>query len=86
MMEALAARAAIERLPLSPAARLTGAPPSRRLARAINKVFAGLPWDPVLRDCLCAISGPGLCVYVSGARSQYVSREGCTFRETIFEV
>ena len=34
MMEALAARAAIERLPLSPAARLTGAPPSRRLARA----------------------------------------------------
>jgi len=27
-------------------------------------LLAFLPWDPVLRDCLCAISGPGLCVYV----------------------
>ena len=24
-----------------------------------------IPWAPVLRDCLCAISGPGLCVYVN---------------------
>ena len=37
---------------------------SRILASARDKVFARLPWDPVLRDCLCAISGPGSCVYV----------------------
>ena len=28
-----------------------------------------LPWDPVLRDCLCAISGPGLC---DGADYTYI--------------
>jgi len=43
--------------------RLTGAA-SESASSARDKVFARLPWDPVLRDCFCAISGPGLCVYV----------------------
>ena len=41
--------------------RLTGAA-SESASSARDKVFARLPWDPVLRDCLCAISGPGLCL------------------------
>ena len=48
MMEALA-EFGDERLPLSPAARLTGAA-SESASSARDKVFARLPWDPALRD------------------------------------
>ena len=50
---------AIERLPLSPAARLTGAA-SESASSARDKVFARLPWDPVLHVTVTVLSGPGV--------------------------
>ena len=45
---------------LSPAARLTGAA-SESASSARDKVFARLPWDPVLHvTVITAISGPGV--------------------------
>ena len=49
-------------------------PPSRRLARAIRFLLA-FPGTPCcMSDCLCAISGPGLCVYVKGVVYSLVRR------------
>ena len=64
-------RVAIERLPLSPAARLTGAA-SESASSARDKVFARLPWDPVLHVTVITVRfrGPGLCVYVWKTRSR----------------